>query len=219
MPYLWQHCPYIVNQDIQRINLSIADGSFFKNQAFLSAFDHVRKYESNIHLIGLVGAGGVHSNIEHLLALLQLMKEQNMKRVYIHAFTDGRDSPPESSLLYLNQLQTYLDALGLGQIASIIGRYYAMDRDKRWDRTEKAYRVLTDIRGQKSSSFEQVIKNSYKKGITDEFIYPAVICKNNKPLPRISKNDSVIFFNYRIDRPRQLTRAFVLSDFKNKANK
>ena len=134
---------YVVPQDLQRINYAIADGSFFKNQAFLGAIDHARKYESNLHLLGLIGSGRVHSHIEHLLALLQLIKEQDFTRVYLHLITDGRDSPPKSASLYLTQIQNYLQTLKIGQIASVMGRYYAMDRDRRWNRTEKAYLALT----------------------------------------------------------------------------
>lgn len=209
---------YIVYQDLPRINLSIADGSFFKNPAFLSAVNHARKYQSKIHLIGLVGSGGVHSNIEHLLALLELMKEQGFTRVFLHLITDGRDSPPRSAAIYIKQIQAYLDSLGFGQIASMMGRYYAMDRDMRWDRTQKAYKVLTRDGGNKNSSPLDVIASSYKKGITDEFIIPTTIIKKGKPVGIVEQNDSVIFLNFRIDRPRQLTKAFVLDDFKKESS-
>lgn len=209
---------FIVYQDLPRINLSIADGSFFKNQAFLSAINHARKYESKIHLLGLVGSGGVHSNIEHLLALLQLMKEQGFNRVFLHLITDGRDSPPKSAGIYVAQIESYIKSLGFGEIASIMGRYYAMDRDMRWDRTEKAYEILTADRGNKAESAIEAINASYKKGITDEFIEPTVIVKKGKPVSLIGANDSVIFYNFRIDRPRQLTKAFVLDNFEAEAN-
>lgn len=209
---------YIVPQDLPRINLSIADGSFFKNTAFLSAINHARKYESKIHLLGLVGSGGVHSNIEHLLALLQLMKEQGFTRVFLHLFTDGRDSPPKSSAIYLNQIQSYLHSLGFGKIASIMGRYYGMDRDLRWDRTQKAYNALTKGIGEKSTDPLKVIDSNYKKKISDEFIEPTIITANDKPVALIEGNDSVIFYNFRIDRPRQLTKAFVMDNFEREAN-
>lgn len=209
---------HIVYQDLPRINLSIADGSFFKNFAFESSINHARKYESNLHLLGLIGSGGVHSNIEHLLALLQMMKEESFKRVFLHLITDGRDSPPKSSYLYIEQISTYLKSLGFGQIASITGRYYAMDRDRRWDRTEKAYFALTKGKGNFFTDPLKAVTDSYSKGITDEFILPSVLVKDGKPVSLISENDSVIFFNYRIDRPRQLTNAFVMSDFENEAN-
>ncbi|MBI3955491.1 2,3-bisphosphoglycerate-independent phosphoglycerate mutase, partial [Candidatus Gottesmanbacteria bacterium] len=129
---------YIVAQDLVRINYSIANGTFFKNKAFLDAINHARKYESNLHLIGMVGAAGVHSNIEHLIALLELLKEQSFNRVFLHLMTDGRDSPPKSSLLYLDQVQSFLVSLGFGKIATVMGRYYGMDRDYRWERTRLA---------------------------------------------------------------------------------
>ena len=209
---------YIVYQDLPRINLSIADGSFFKNTAFLSAINHARKYESKIHLLGLIGSGGVHSNIEHLLALLQLMKEQGFTRVFLHLFTDGRDSPPKSAAIYVNQIQSYLKSLEFGKIASITGRYYAMDRDLRWDRTEKAYNALTKGIGEKATDPLKVIDSNYKKKITDEFIEPTIITANDKPVALIEANDSVIFYNFRIDRPRQLTKAFVMENFDSEAN-
>lgn len=209
---------FVVYQDLPRINLSIADGSFFKNQAFLGAIDHARKYESNIHFLGLVGAGGVHSNIEHLLALLQLMKEQGFTRVYLHLITDGRDSPPKSAGLYIKQIQSYLDSLSFGKISTIMGRYYAMDRDFRWERTEKAYKVLIADDGNRGTDPIEVIEKSYKRGITDEFIEPTTILEKGKSVGLIKPNDSVIFFNFRIDRPRQLTKAFVLDNFEEEAN-
>jgi 2,3-bisphosphoglycerate-independent phosphoglycerate mutase len=209
---------FIVYQDLPRINLAIADGSFFKNFAFHAAIDHARKYESNMHLLGLVGSGGVHSNIEHLLALLQLFKEQGFTRVYLHLITDGRDSPPKSSILYIKEIQAYLDSLGFGEIATVMGRYFAMDRDRRWDRTEKAYLALTQDIGEKGEDVIKIINSSYEKNITDEFIIPTIITKKGTPTPRICANDSVIFLNYRVDRPQQLTKAFVLDNFEEEAN-
>ena len=209
---------YIVPQDIQRINYAVADGSFFQNRAFLDAIDHVRKYESNLHLLGLIGAGGVHSNIEHLLALLQFTKEQDFKRVYLHLITDGRDSPPKSAKIYLSQIENLLKSLKFGAMATILGRYYAMDRDKRWDRTQKAYSALTDDKTGSLYSVSEIISENYENGITDEFIVPTALSANGKLLPRIQQKDSVIFFNYRIDRPRQLTKAFILDDFAADAN-
>jgi len=209
----------IVYQDLPRINMSIADGSFFKNHAFLKAIDHARKNESNLHLLGLIGAGGVHSNVEHLLALLHLSAEQNFKRVFLHLFTDGRDSPPTSALTYLSRISAELESLGFGKVATISGRYYAMDRDHRWERTEKVYQAMTRGIGQKAISAEETIKNSYRKNITDEFILPTVITQNGQPLTTIKDSDSVIFYNFRVDRPRQLTRAFVLDNFEQEASR
>lgn len=209
---------FIVHQDLPRINLSIADGSFFSNKAFLSAIEHAKKNNSNLHFLGLVGAGGVHSNIEHLLALLQLTKEHDFKRVFLHLITDGRDSPPKSAYLYIDQIQSYLDNLKYGEIATVMGRYYAMDRDLRWERTHKAYLALTEGIGEISYNAKRIITNSYSQGMNDEFIRPSIIEKGGRPTAVIAKGDSVIFFNYRIDRPRQLTKAFVLDNFNSDAN-
>lgn len=209
----------IVYQDLPRINMSIAEGSFFKNPAFLKAIGHAEKNKGSLHLLGLVGAGGVHSNVEHLLAILHLCHEQNFKRVFLHLFTDGRDSPPTSAPIYISRVQVELDSLGFGEIATICGRYYAMDRDHRWERTEKAYLALTQGIGEKASSAQQAIKNSYKNKVTDEFILPTVIVKNGQPVAKIKSGDSVIFFNFRVDRPRQLSRAFVLDNFQKEAQR
>lgn len=209
----------IIYQDLPRINMSIADGTFFKNNAFLEAINHAKKNDGNLHLLSLVGTGGVHSSIEHLLALLHLCVEQNFKRVFLHLFTDGRDSPPTSALTFISRIEAELELLGFGKIATVSGRYYAMDRDHRWERTEKAYLVLTKGIGEKAISAEEAIKNAYQKGITDEFILPTAITKNQKPLALIKSGDSVIFVNFRVDRPRQLTRAFVLDDFEKDAHR
>jgi 2,3-bisphosphoglycerate-independent phosphoglycerate mutase len=208
----------IVYQDLQRINISIADGSFFLNQVLIGAIDHARTNNSNLHLMGLIGAGGVHSNIEHLFALIELCRKHEFNRVFLHLFTDGRDSPPNASKLYIGQLREVLTRQKIGQIATIMGRYWAMDRDMRWDRTAKAYFALTKGEGQLVKTPEEGIDASYAEGKTDEFIEPCIITgPDGKPLSLIGDNDSVVFFNFRIDRPRQLSRAFVFEDF-SKAN-
>lgn len=208
----------IVYQDLQRINLSIADGSFYENPTLIGAIDHARTNNSNLHLMGLIGAGGVHSNIEHLFALIELAKKHEFNNVFIHLFTDGRDSPPTAAKMYIAQLQEVMARLGIGKIASIMGRYWAMDRDMRWDRTEKAYMCLTRGEGKLIKTLEEGIEASYNEGKTDEFIEPCLITGDDgKPIVTIKDNDSVIFFNFRIDRPRQLSRAFVFEDF-SKAN-
>ena len=205
---------HIVYQDLPRINMSIADGSFYQNPALLNAVAHVRNHNSVLHLMGLIGAGGVHSNIEHLYALLNFCKQQNVTNVYIHGFTDGRDSPPTSGINYVQQLLDHCNKLGIGQIATLMGRYYAMDRDKRWDRIEKAYDTLTlGIEEQCTIDPIGALKAQYDKGVTDEFIEPINICNKDGSHRVIQENDAVIFFNYRIDRPRELTRAFVMPDF------
>ncbi|MGA3292018.1 MAG: 2,3-bisphosphoglycerate-independent phosphoglycerate mutase [Candidatus Microgenomates bacterium] len=208
----------IVYQDLQRINMSIAEGSFYENPVLIGAIDHARSFNSNLHLIGLIGAGGVHSNIEHLFALIELVKRHEFNRVYLHLFTDGRDSPPTAAKIYISELRKVMAREGVGQIASIMGRYWAMDRDRRWDRTAKAYFALTKGEGRLVKTPEEGIDASYAEAKTDEFIEPCIItAPDGKPLALIKENDSVIFFNFRIDRPRQLTSAFVFEDF-SKAN-
>lgn len=204
----------IVYQDLARINMSIADGSFFKNPVLIEAINHAKRNSSNLHLMGLVGAGGVHSNIEHLFALIQLASRNSFKNVYLHLFTDGRDSPPTAAATYLKSIRDVIAKEQVGQIASIIGRYWAMDRDFRWERTAKAYFALTQGKGNLVSSFEQAIELSYSQGKTDEFIEPCLMSDGGTgPIALIKDNDSVIFFNFRVDRPRQLTSAFVFKDF------
>lgn len=211
----------IIYQDLPRINLSIADHSFFQNKSFLDAVNHAKKNNSSLHLMGLVGSGGVHSDIEHLFALIHLAKEQNFDRVFIHIFTDGRDSPPSSAMAFISQVEEIIKKEGLGKIASVMGRYWAMDRDFRWERTARAYFALTKAdQTHKFKSAQEAIESSYKLGKTDEFIEPSLIVDGEgKPLGLISDNDAVIFFNFRIDRPRQLTKAFVLDDFERQAYK
>jgi 2,3-bisphosphoglycerate-independent phosphoglycerate mutase len=205
----------IVYQDLQRINMSIADGAFFQNETLIAAITHAKENNSNLHYMGLIGAGGVHSNIEHLYALIELAKNQNFNRLFLHLFTDGRDSPPTAAKIYISQIREVISKAGIGQIASIMGRYWAMDRDLRWDRTAKAYFALTEGRGALVKTPEEAIDFSYSEGKTDEFIEPSLITgPEGKPIGMIKENDSVVFFNFRIDRPRQLSRAFVFDDFK-----
>lgn len=204
----------IVYQDLPRINISIADGSFFQNPVLLAAASHTRTHSSRFHLLGLVGGGGVHSDLAHFFALLRFCREQGLSPVYLHLFTDGRDSPPTASLTYVQQLQSVINQEQVGTIASIMGRYYAMDRDFRWDRTAKAYFCLTQGQGLKAENANQAVSQSHAAGITDEFIAPTLI----DPEGLIKDNDTVIFVNFRIDRPRQLTKAFVLPDFERTAN-
>ncbi|MBX4205702.1 2,3-bisphosphoglycerate-independent phosphoglycerate mutase [Candidatus Microgenomates bacterium] len=204
----------VVYQDLERINMSIADGSFFKNQVLLDAITHAQKNNSKLHLMGLVGASGVHSNIEHLFALIQLSARLNFKNVYLHLFTDGRDSPPTSAKTYIEKILQVTQREGVGTIASIMGRYWAMDRDLRWERTQRAYDALVKGQGVLYKTPQEAIDKSYENGKTDEFIEPALmINETGKPITLISANDAVVFFNFRIDRPRQLTRAFVFQDF------
>ncbi|MEK7497731.1 MAG: 2,3-bisphosphoglycerate-independent phosphoglycerate mutase [Patescibacteria group bacterium] len=204
----------IVYQDLARINMSIADGSFFKNEVLLGAIAHAQKNNSNLHFMGLVGAGGVHSNLEHLFALVQMASRNNFNRLFLHLFTDGRDSPPTSTLTYINKIREVIKTEKVGQIASIMGRYWALDRDQRWERTQRAYQALTRGVGHLIKTPEEIISASYESGVTDEFIEPSLISsQDGKPIGVIKDNDAVIFFNFRIDRPRQLSRAFVFKDF------
>jgi 2,3-bisphosphoglycerate-independent phosphoglycerate mutase len=203
----------IVYQDLPRINMAIADGTFNTTPAFLNAFENVKKNKSTLHIMGLVGAGGVHSNVEHLYALLSLCKAKKVENVFIHAFTDGRDSPPTGGAGYLRTLMEHCQKVGVGKIGSFMGRFYAMDRDKRWERIEKAYNCLTMGDGIQAKDPVQAVQDQYAKGTTDEFMEPTNIVQEDGTVPVIEDGDAVIFFNYRIDRPRELTKAFVKRDF------
>jgi len=203
----------IVYQYLARINMSIADGSFFENPVLIGAARHANENGSKLHIMGLVGSGGVHSSVEHLYALIKLAAMQKVKKVYVHAFTDGRDSPPNISETYIKQITNVMNKEGVGQIASVTGRYWAMDRDRRWERTAKAYFALTKGEGGMFKYPEEAIEQSYALGATDEFIEPSLIVDEyNKPIALVEENDAVIFYNFRIDRPRQLVRAFVMPD-------
>lgn len=204
----------IVYQDLPRINMSVADGTFFQNPSLIAALNHAKQNHSRLHLLGLVGGGGVHSDLAHLFALLRLCHEQQIPTVYLHLFTDGRDSPPSAAMTYINQIKSVIQRESVGKIASVMGRFYAMDRDFRWDRTAKAYFCLTEGTGKKADSIESAISESYSANKTDEFIEPTLII----PEAIIKPNDAVIFYNFRIDRPRQLTKAFVLPNFEETAN-
>jgi len=204
-----------IYQDLVRINMSIADGSFFKNTAFLEAAKVVKNNNSALHIMGMIGAAGAHSSTQHLLALLRLAKEKKLARVYLHLFTDGRDSPPHSAPTFLEQVETKMTELKIGKIASIIGRFWAMDRDNRWERTQKAYEAIAEGKGLTAKTPDEAIQQAYKRKETDEFIQPTVIIDHNQPVATVNDKDAVIFFNFRIDRPRQLTKAFVLKNFED----
>jgi 2,3-bisphosphoglycerate-independent phosphoglycerate mutase len=203
----------VIYQDIKRISLAIEEGSFFDNKAFLHALAHCRKYGSKMHLMGLVGTGNVHSSIEHFYGLLEFFKKAEFANVFLHLFTDGRDTPPKEAMEIINKIQTYTVDNRIGHIASISGRYFAMDRDRRWDRTEKAYKAIVLGKGQTAMSAQDAVEAAYTRGLTDEFIEPTVIMPVGRPVATVDDNDAVIFFNFRVDRPRQLTMAFVLPDF------
>ena len=203
----------IIYQDLTRITKAIEDGDFFENKALLAAMDNCKKNDSDLHLWGLLSDGGVHSHIEHLYGLLEMAKKQGLTKVYVHAFLDGRDTPPASGKDYVQQLQDKMNEIGVGQIASLSGRYYAMDRDNRWDRVELAYNALTTGEGVKGTDAPAAVQASYDNDKTDEFVLPTVIEKDGQPTGVISDKDSVVFFNFRPDRAREITRAFCDDDF------
>lgn len=204
----------IVYQDLTRITKSIRDGDFYRNRVLLDAIRNAKTNGTSLHLIGLLSDGGVHSHNTHLYALLELAKREGLKEVYVHAFLDGRDVPPKSALAYISEAEKKMKELA-GELASISGRYYAMDRDKRWDRVEKAYDAMTSGKGITADSALLAVENAYASGETDEFVTPTVILKNKKPVSQISEKDSVIFFNFRSDRAREITRAFTDSGFRD----
>lgn len=199
----------IVYQELTRITKSILDGDFFEKEEFLAAAENCKRNNSALHLLGLLSDGGVHSHIEHLFGLLQLAKKAGLTKVYVHAFMDGRDVPPMSGKGFLAELQGKMDELGVGEIASVMGRYYAMDRDNRWDRVEKGYSACVYGEGNYNESIPDLMEKSYAENVTDEFILPTVCIKGG----RIEANDSVIFFNFRPDRAREITRVFVDDNF------
>lgn len=203
----------IVYQELTRITKSVRDGDFFKNPAFLGAVENCKKHDSSLHLMGLCSDGGVHSHLTHIYALVQLARDNGLKKVYVHCFMDGRDVPPQSGKGYIHELQKKLDELGCGNIATVMGRYYAMDRDNRFERVEKAYSALVYGEGVSAQDAEALMQASYDAGVTDEFVMPAVVMKDGAPTATISANDSVIFFNFRPDRAREITRALLYPDF------
>lgn len=204
----------IVYQSLTRINKGIEDGTFQKNEAILEACTHVKKSKSSLHLFGLLSDGGVHSHINHLFALLEVAKEQGIKDVYVHGFLDGRDVGPKTALTYIRDLQEKMKHIGVGQIASLHGRYYAMDRDRRWERVEKSYRTLVYGEGNTFSNPEEAVEASYESGITDEFFEPTVIVnENSTPIATVKNHDAIIFFNFRPDRAIQLSEVFTNPSF------
>ncbi|MDD3498253.1 MAG: 2,3-bisphosphoglycerate-independent phosphoglycerate mutase [Candidatus Moranbacteria bacterium] len=203
----------IIYQNLPRITLSIQDRSFFANKILLSAMENVHKNNSALHIMGLVGEGSVHSSMDHFFALIEMAKSQKIKNVFFHLFTDGRDSPPKSGTETVKKIQKKISEAEIGEIASVCGRNWAMDRNNNWDRTEKAYRMLTEGAGEKTSDPVAYMEASYKKNITDEYMEPGVVEKNGQPVGIIRDNDSVIFFNFREDRARQITKAFVVPEF------
>jgi len=203
----------VVYQDLTKITKEIKEGDFFKKQEFIDTINYSKEKKSKLHLIGLVSDGGVHSHNTHLYSLLQLMKKYELEDVYVHALLDGRDVPPTIGKEHIKELEDKMNEIGVGQIATISGRYYAMDRDKRWDRVELAYNAMTLGIGNENLSAVDAVEASYIQNITDEFMLPTVIMKDNKPVATVDDGDSIIFFNFRPDRARQITRAFVDEKF------
>ena len=204
----------VVRMDLSRIDHDIETGEFFLNEVLLKAMDDVKQRGKSLHLMGLVSDGQVHSSQEHLYALLRMAKQRGLQRVYVHCFLDGRDTPPASAYGYVEALQVKCTEIGCGRIASLVGRYYAMDRDKRWERTERAYKLLVNAEGERAIDPVEAIKRSYERGLTDEFVEPIVIERETgEPGAVIEENDSVIFFNFRPDRARQITRALTEPGF------
>ena len=198
----------VVYQDLTRITKSIQDGDFFENKEFLAAVENCKKNDSALHLFGLVSTGGVHSHLTHIFGLLELAKRNALKKVYVHCFLDGRDTPPESGKEFVAELEAKMAEIGVGEVASVMGRFYAMDRDSRWNRVQMAYDVMTKGIGEKAESATGGIQASYDDGKSDEFVVPFAVVKNGEPVATIKNHDSIIFFNFRPDRAREITRAF-----------
>jgi 2,3-bisphosphoglycerate-independent phosphoglycerate mutase len=203
----------VILQDLKRIDMAIEKGTFYDNKALLMAVSHVKQYKSKMHIMGLVGSGRVHSSVDHLYALLQFCKKEDVGQVFLHLFTDGRDSPPKEGIEIIRKIEQHLGEIKLGKIASISGRYYAMDRDRRWQRTEKAYKAIVLSQAIQTMSAEEAVQSAYIRGQTDEFIEPTIIADKNGPVATVGDNDAAIFFNYRVDRPKQLTMAFIMPNF------
>ncbi len=203
----------IIYQESTRISKSIKDGDFFDNKALLQSIENCKKNNSSLHLFGLLSDGGVHSYNSHLYAILELCKKENFENVYIHVFTDGRDTPITSGETYIDELNNKIKEISVGRIVTVVGRYYAMDRDNRWDRVEVAYNALVNGVGILTNSIVTAVENSYQSEVFDEFIKPIILSENDEAVGRIKENDSIIFFNFRHDRAREITRAFVDKEF------
>jgi 2,3-bisphosphoglycerate-independent phosphoglycerate mutase len=203
----------VMYQELPKIDKAIHDGSLFKNEAIKNAFEHVKENHSALHFLGLVSSGGVHSHIRHLYALLSQAKKEGLRDVFIHAFTDGRDTPKQSAIDFISELSDKIKKIGVGKIATLSGRFYAMDRDRRWPRIKEAYDAIVLGKGKKFKDAIEAIKASYQEKIYDEELKPVVLMENGKPVGQIKENDAVIFFNFRSDRAKQLTHALVSPKF------
>jgi len=202
----------VVYMDSTRITLAVREGTIARNPVIVEAMDRVRE-RGAFHLMGLVSDGGVHSYQEHLEGIVRLARDRGLRRVFVHAFLDGRDTPPASGAGYLEKLQAFLGELGVGKVATVSGRYYAMDRDKRWERVEKAWRALVRGEGVMAEDAVEAVRRSYAQGVTDEFVVPVVIQEGGRPVATLQDGDSALFFNFRADRARQLTAALTRPDF------
>src|SRR5437588_3754115 len=204
----------LLRTDLERINLEIETGEFFHNLALNAAMDNAIKHNRSVHIMGLVSDGLVHSSQEHAYALLRMAKDREARRVYVHCFLDGRDTSPSSALKYVQAMQDKCREIGVGEIASVVGRYYAMDRDKRWDRIERAYKLLVNGEGERTNNPLAAIRKSYERNVTDEFVEPIVCMRENgASVGKIENGDSIIFFNFRADRARQITSALAVPGF------
>jgi 2,3-bisphosphoglycerate-independent phosphoglycerate mutase len=206
----------VVYQNLTRVSIAIREGEFAKNETFLGAVDHVKKHDTALHLFGLLSDGGVHSHIDHMFALLRLAKDHDLKKVYVHAFLDGRDVGPKTAETYIQETLEKMKEYGVGEFATISGRYYSMDRDKRWERVEKSYRAMVYGEGPSYSNPIDVVKDSYEHGIFDEFVLPSVVTKEDgQPVATLQDNDAVIFYNFRPDRAIQISNTFTNDDFRS----
>ena len=203
----------IVYQDLTKITKMIQDGDFFENPELLKACKNAKDNKSALHLYGLLSDGGVHSHISHLYGLLELAKKEGLEKVYVHCFLDGRDTPPASGKGYVEELEEKMKEIGVGKVATVMGRYYVMDRDNRWDRVELAYKAMVKGEGLAADNAVEAVANSYADDKTDEFVLPAVVMENGAPVATIKDGDSIIFFNFRPDRAREITRCFCAEDF------
>ena len=203
----------IVYQELTRITKEIEDGDFFKNEALLAGMKNVKENNSALHLYGLLSDGGVHSHNTHLYGLLEMARREGIEKVYVHCFLDGRDTAPTSGKGFMEELENKMKEIGVGEIASVTGRYYAMDRDNRWDRVEAAYNAVAKGEGKRVANAVEAVAASYAEEVTDEFVVPTVVEKDGKPVATVNDKDTIIFFNFRPDRAREITRAFCADDF------
>ncbi|WP_099190871.1 2,3-bisphosphoglycerate-independent phosphoglycerate mutase [Tepidibacter mesophilus] len=203
----------IVYQELTRITKAIEDGDFFENEELLKAMNNSKQNNKSLHIMGLLSDGGVHSHINHLKGLLEFAKKEGLDKVYLHAILDGRDTDPKSAIKYIDEIESYMKEIGVGKIATVSGRYYSMDRDKRWERIELGFNSMVLSQGEIANSAKEAVEKAYNDNKTDEFVLPTVILENNKPIAKIQENDSIVFFNFRPDRARQITKSIASREF------